>query len=150
MIDPFTAFAIAQSAVAGIKQAFALGQDIQGVAGDLTKFFDAKDEVFKAIHTSRSDSATAMDLAIKASNLAQQEKEIREYLIYTGQGDIWEDFLFQRNKIMAARKADELRARLAIEKKKKERDEMLELVFWSVFGFLVCGAIISLTFALLV
>jgi len=41
MIDPVTAFAMAQAAVAGIKKAVALGKDISGLVGEFSRFFDA-------------------------------------------------------------------------------------------------------------
>ena len=41
MLDPFTAFAAAQAAVKGIQAAIKLGKDINGIASDLGKFFEA-------------------------------------------------------------------------------------------------------------
>ena len=48
MIDPFTAFAAAQAMVKGIQAAIKLGKDVQGIAADLGKFFEAKDVVQQA------------------------------------------------------------------------------------------------------
>ena len=47
MIDPITAFAAARAAVSGIQAAIKLGKDLQGITGDVIKFFDAKDVVAK-------------------------------------------------------------------------------------------------------
>ncbi len=48
MIDPFTAFAAAQAAVAGIQKAIKLGKDVNGLVGEFSRFFDARDAVQKA------------------------------------------------------------------------------------------------------
>ena len=45
MIDPFTAFAMAQGAVKGIKSAMQLGKDINGLYNDFSQFFQAADAV---------------------------------------------------------------------------------------------------------
>ena len=41
MIDPFTAFAAAQTAVSAIKKGIQLGKDIGGISNDLAKFAGA-------------------------------------------------------------------------------------------------------------
>ena len=41
MIDPITAFATAQTAVAAIKKGIQLGKDIGGISSDLAKFAGA-------------------------------------------------------------------------------------------------------------
>ena len=47
MIDPITAFAVAQGAIKGIQAAIKMGKDVQGITNDVMKFFDAKDKVAK-------------------------------------------------------------------------------------------------------
>jgi undecaprenyl pyrophosphate phosphatase UppP len=41
MIDPITAFAVAQSAIKGVQAAIKMGKDIQGISADVMKFFEA-------------------------------------------------------------------------------------------------------------
>jgi len=45
MIDPFTAFAVAQSAVSAIKKGIQLGRDIGGISNDLAKFAGALSDI---------------------------------------------------------------------------------------------------------
>ena len=45
MIDPFTAFAAAQTAVSAIKRGIQLGKDIGGISSDLAKFAGAISDI---------------------------------------------------------------------------------------------------------
>ena len=45
MIDPFTAFAMAQGAVKGIKAAVQLGKDVSGLYKEFSQFYHAADQV---------------------------------------------------------------------------------------------------------
>ena len=49
MIDPITAFAVAQGAIKGVQAAIKMGKEINAISGDLMKFFEAKDVVAKAV-----------------------------------------------------------------------------------------------------
>ena len=45
MVDPFTAFAAAQTAVSAIKKGIQLGKDIGGISSDLAKFAGAISDI---------------------------------------------------------------------------------------------------------
>ena len=84
MIDPFTAFAAAQAAVKGIQAAIKLGKDVQGIASDLSKFFEAKDIVQQAANNPKkfkSDTAQALETVMQAKQLAEAETELKNTLI---------------------------------------------------------------------
>jgi pyruvoyl-dependent arginine decarboxylase (PvlArgDC) len=74
-MDPVTAFAAAQAAVAGIQKAIKLGKDINGLIGEFGKFFDAKDVVQKAANDNakkgQSDTARAMEVVMQANALRE-------------------------------------------------------------------------------
>lgn len=126
MIDPFTAFAAAQAAVKGIKAAIALGKDIQSASGDILKFFDAKDTLTvastnpKKAGVKRSDMARAAELVLQAHQIQKAEADLREYLIYTGNAQLWDQMMVERNRIQAERRADEAKAKKAHAKKLEE------------------------------
>lgn len=111
-MDPLTAFAAAQTAVATIKKAVALGKDISGLIKEFSNFFDAKDVIQKAINDKgkkgQSDTGKALELVMQAEQLRHAEDELKHLLIYGyGQPGLWEQLLTERNKIRQARDKQE-------------------------------------------
>jgi hypothetical protein len=137
MIDPFTAFAAAQAAVKGIQAAIKLGKDVQGIAADLGKFFEAKDVVQQAANNPKkfkSDTAQALETVMQAKQLADAEADLKNMLIWSGNADVWEGVLLERNNIIQKRKRAEMDAALAKEKKRQQIMEALSMAFWiSIF-----------------
>jgi hypothetical protein len=137
MIDPFTAFAAAQAAVKGIQAAIKLGKDVQGIAADLGKFFEAKDVVQQAANNPKkfkSDTAQALETVMQAKQLADAEADLKNMLIWSGNADVWEGVLLERNNIIQKRKRVEMDAALAKEKKRQQIMEALSMAFWiSIF-----------------
>jgi hypothetical protein len=139
MIDPITisaAFAIAKSTIAGVKEAIQMGKDLQECSGDLIKFFEHRDTVAKAaVHDkkkSKSDMGQALDTVMQAKALRDAERELKEKLIWSGQGDVWEAIQAEYNMIVANRKRAE---REAEAKAKRRREEMAETVNILLIGF---------------
>jgi len=133
MIDPFTAFAAAQAAVKGIQAAIKLGKDVQGIAADLSKFFEAKDIVQQAANNPKkfkSDTAQALETVMQAKQLAEAETELKNTLIWSGNADVWEGVLLERNNIIQRRKKVEMEEALAKAKKRQQIMETLSMLFW--------------------
>ena len=125
MIDPLTAFAAAQAAVKGVKAAIALGKDIQAVSGDLMKFFEAKDVVQKAAAKpkssfAQSDTAQAFEIVMQAKILADAERELNNFMVMSGNADLWQQLMIERNRIIQQRKVEEILAKKHAEKHKEE------------------------------
>ncbi len=120
MIDPITAFATAQAAVAGIQKAIKLGKDINGLVGEFGKFFDAKDIVQKAANDKakkgQSDTGKAMEIVMQANALREAEEQLKHQLVYGGYPELWEMMLKERMKIKQAREKAE-RASIIARKK---------------------------------
>ena len=137
MIDPFTAFAAAQAAVKGIQAAIKLGKDVQGIASDLSKFFEAKDIVQQAANNPKkfkSDTAQALETVMQAKQLVEAETELKNTLIWSGNADVWENVLLERNNIIQRRKKAEMEAAMTKAKKRQQIMEAVSMVFWiSVF-----------------
>ena len=116
-MDPITAFAAAQAAVAGIQKAIKLGKDINQIIGEFGKFFDAKDVVQKAANDSaksgKSDTARAMEIVMQANALREAEEHLKHQLVYGGYPELWEMMLRERMKIRQAREKAEREARIA-------------------------------------
>ena len=131
MIDPVTAFVAAQTAVATIKKAMALGKDITSIIGEFGKFFDAKDVVQKAVNDAgkkgQSDTSKALETVMQAEQLRQYEDELKHLLMYGyGQAGLWDQLLLERNKI---RQAKERGARELERKRKKVAKQRID---WAI------------------
>ena len=123
MIDPFTAFAAAQAAVKGIQAAIKLGKDVQGIAADLSKFFEAKDIVQQAANNPKkfkSDTAQALETVMQAKQLVEAETELKNTLIGSGNADVYYEMQAERLRMIEERRAEDRR----IEKQKQKDREM--------------------------
>lgn len=145
MIDPITAFAAAQAAVAGIQKAIKLGKDINGLVGEFGKFFDAKDIVQKAANDKakkgQSDTGKAMEIVMQANALREAEEQLKHQLVYGGYPELWDMMLRERMKIKQERAKAE-RAAL-IERKRVSAQRLLAaqivgaLITVSIMGGLI-------------
>ena len=139
MIDPITAFAAAQTAIKGVKAAIALGKDIQAVSSDLMKFFEAKDVVQKAASKpkssfAQSDTAAAFEIVMQAKQLADAERELNNYFVMSGNADLWQQLLVERNNIIQQRKTQEI---LDERNAKAKAEEMEDFLTWLMAGALI-------------
>jgi hypothetical protein len=119
-MDPLTAFAAAQAAVAGIQKAIKLGKDINGLVGEFGKFFDAKDIVQKAANDKakkgQSDTGKAMEIVMQANALREAEEQLKHQLVYGGYPELWAMMLTERMKIKQAREKAERASKIARKK----------------------------------
>lgn len=151
MIDPFTAFAAAQAAVKGIKAAIAIGKDIQSASNDILKFFDAKDTLTvastnpKKAGVKRSDMARAAELVMQAHQIQKAEADLREYLIYTGNAQIWDQIMVERNRIQSERRAEEARTKKAKAKKLKQVQDAITLTMGAILLSILIYLTINIT-----
>ena len=140
MIDPITisaAFALAKSTIAGVQEAIQMGKDLQECSGDLIKFFEHRDTVAKAavqdkIKKPKSDMGQALESVMQVKALRDAETKLKEQLIWSGQGDVWEAIQAEYNMIVANRKRDE---REAEAKAKNRRENLAETIDILLIGF---------------
>ena len=142
MIDPITAFATAQAAVAGIQKAIKLGKDINGLVGEFGKFFDARDVVQKAANDAgkagKSDTGRAMEIVMQANALREAEEALKHQLVYGGYPELWEMMLKERMKIKQAREKAERQAKIERKRVVAQRILMAQIV-----GGAICVGIIG-------
>lgn len=124
MIDPVSitvAFAVAQKTVSGIKQAIALGKDINSLYGQFARFFENSDKVhassvqLKAKADTLTDGqirALSIQIAMQSKALRDAEKELKDLLVWTGNKDVWDEMMAERVRMY--------KERAAIEKKRLE------------------------------
>ena len=155
MIDPITAFALAKAAIAGVQEAIQMGKDLHECSGDLIKFFEHRDVVAKAAvqdkgKKPRSEMGQALDTVMQAKALRDAEKKLKEQLIYSGQGDVWESIQAEYNRIQAENRREEREAEAAARHKREQLAEMVEGLFYGFVGCLVGGLICWGTFEFVV
>jgi len=144
MIDPITAFATAQAAVKGVKAAIALGKDIHAISGDMMKFFEAKDIVQKAASKPKtgfagSDTAQAFEIVMQAKQLADAERELNNYMVMSGNADLWQQLMVERNNIIQRRKTQEILDAKHAKKKQEDWDELINWILGGAIIILVLG-----------
>jgi hypothetical protein len=153
MLDPISAFAIAQGAIKGIQAAIKMGKDVQGITNDVMKFFDAKDKVAKeAVKDPKkkysSDTSQAMSTVMQLHELNKAEEELKWHFINQGQSQLWSQILLERNSIVQRRRTQEILDARAAKNRKQEIDEAITmalciLVAAAIF-FLVAWGIIAM------
>jgi len=131
-VDPITAFAAAQAAVAGIQKAIKLGKDVNGLIGEFSRFFDARDTVQKAANDAgkagKSDTGRAMEIVMQANQLRESEEQLKHMLVYGGYPELWEMMLKERMKIKQAREKAERIAEAERKKISAQRMLMAQVV----------------------
>jgi len=159
-MDPITiglAFAAAQSAVSHIKQAIALGKDINSLVGQFGKFFESSDAIHrervkikvKASIQGKTDAELgheALQIAMHSDALRQQERELKDMILWQlGKPELWEHMIRERTRLFKeraeAQRADE--ERQMAHKKKVADMGMLAMYFLAgsvvVFAFSMVG-----------
>ena len=115
MIDPFTAFATAQTAVAAIKKGIQLGKDIGGISSDLAKFAGAISDLNFAHKRSEhqpwyavllgGDGDNAMDIFAKKKQAEAMRAEIKQFIQFSYGQSAWEELLFIEAQVRKDRQA---------------------------------------------
>ena len=129
MIDPISALAGIQQAVALVKKMSATVDDVASLGPVLGKYFDAKSSATKAMVQGKKKGGSNMGTAIQIEMALEQakdfENELQMLFMQAGKVDVWNNI-----KLRAAQmdKADAIAAREereAAERKKKEMEEEL-------------------------
>ncbi len=136
MIDPFTAFAVAQAAVSAIKKGISLGKDIAGISNDLVKFAGAYSDIGFA-HKQKEDAPwyailfgspgpSAMDIFAKKKQAEALRAEVKQYIQFGFGQAAWEELLI-------------IEAQVRKEKQKTlyRREEIKQTIITWILGTLV-------------
>jgi hypothetical protein len=128
MIDPVTigiAFVTAQKTVGYIKQAIALGKDINSLGGQFAKFFQHCDTVYSSNLKLQEKSSSMTDGQIRALSiqtamqskaLRDAEKQLKDLLIWSGNKDVWDEMMSERIRMYKERAEAERKHREIIAK----------------------------------
>lgn len=181
MLDPVTigvAFAGAQAAVKGIKEVIALGKDVGDISEKVVEFFNHQTVVEHAARKAQLEerkvtsginkkpkkslqelTTEAFDIVYKERQLQRQQYEIYELLIWSGNGDLWDAMVKQRDllrKQQQEEEAEELRLQFIRERQMAERKQLfidigmcvvafliLGLIFWGIVEFMIAEGMVA-------
>ena len=143
MFDPVTigiAFVTAQKTVGYIKQAVALGKDVNSLYKQFSSFFINCDTVHSAstalkgkvdnsLLTDGQIRAQALQIAMQSKALRDAEKELKDMLIWSGNGDVWDEMMAERVRMYKERTALEKRLK---ETKAKAHADMIDRVLMGI------------------
>jgi len=154
-MDPITiglAFSAAQSAVSHIKQAIALGKDVNSLVGQFSKFFESSDAIHrerskvkaKASRLGKTDAELgkeALEIAMHSDALRQAERELKDMILWQlGKPQIWEQMIQERTRLFKERaEAERAEEERKLAHKKKMADMfMFGMYFIGFAAFLFC------------
>jgi hypothetical protein len=145
MIDPITAVAMATSAFKTVQKMVSMGREIEDTLGQVGKWYGAVSDfneakrqaenppLFKKLVAPKSIEQEALELFAQTKKIQQQEKDLRELLMYTYGASAYQELLNMRRSIREQRE----KTVYAQERRRKE-------IFWgtvqSAALVLICGA----------
>lgn len=157
MIDPISiglAFTAAQSAISGIKQAIAMGKDVNSIIGQVGHFFQAADQVhtasIKAKHGAmdKSDAEIgrlALEFAMRSNQLREDERALKDMIYWQlGKPQIWEEMIAERTRLLKEKRDGEEAVAKA---KQAHKEKMAQYGMLSMY--LISGGIVIASFAMM-
>lgn len=145
MIDPITALAAVQSAVALIKKASKTVDDVASLGPMIGKYFEAKHTATKAVAQAKKKGGSSMgkaieiELALKAQK--DFEQELQNLFFSTNNMDIWQN-IKKRASDMDAANAEQARKDSVAEAKRKRREQEITEIIIAVTVVVVVVATI--------
>ena len=115
MIEIAAAISLATSTFNALKKGMEAGREIEDMMGYYGKWFEAKEALsenainsqnqplVKKLFSGSSIEAQALEITTAKHKIKQMEKELYEYLLYTGQQEFYNDMMRERRAIREAR-----------------------------------------------
>jgi hypothetical protein len=148
VIDPLTALAGIQAAVALIKKVSKTVDDVSSLGPVLGKYFDAKSTATKAAvqaKKSKSSMGTAIQIEMALDQAKRFEDELQLLFMQAGKIDVWNKIKSRAAAMDVESAHDARKEKEAAAKRKKEMDEVIELVLMALVFFILLGAITYFT-----
>ena len=152
MIDPISALAGIQAAVALIKKVSKTVDDVSSLGPVLGKYFDAKSTATKAAvqaKKSKSSMGTAIQIEMALDQARRFEDELQLLFMQAGKVDVWNKIKSRAAAMDVESAHDARKEKEAAARHKKEMDEVIELVLMALVFFILVGAIIYFTLGIL-
>ena len=150
MIEITAAVALANAGFQALKKGLEAGQELKDMHSSLSQFFEGYDQVAEAkiecetaspavkFFKGKSIDAQAAEIVLARHNKLSQEKQLREWLIYSGQSEIWHDLVRTRRELTQKR----MEAKRALAKRNNDLIDLTIIIIASVaiVTFLVFSA----------
>jgi len=152
VIDPLTALAGIQAAVALIKKVSKTVDDVSSLGPVLGKYFDAKSTATKAVvqaKKSKSSMGTAIQIEMALDQAKRFEDELQLLFMQSGKIDVWNKIKSRAAAMDVESAHDARREREAAAKHKQEMDDVIELALLAVIFFSLVGVILYFTIGIL-
>lgn len=138
MIDPLTALAGIQSAVALIKKVSKTVDDVSSLGPVLGKYFDAKSTASKALVAAKNSGkksamATAIEIEMALHQTEQFERQLQMLFMQTGKIDVWNKIKARANAMDIESAHQARRSKESAARQQEKNQQMLEIAFASVF-----------------
>lgn len=150
MIDPITALAAIQSAVALVKKVSKTVDDVASLGPVLGKYFDAKSTATKAAvqaknSGNKSSMGTAIEIEMAIHQAEQFERELQMLFMTCGKIDVWNKIKNRAAQMDVDAAHEARKVRELAEKRKRELQENIEtgfavLLLVAVAAFLMWGS----------
>ena len=145
MIDPLTALAGIQSAVALIKKVSKTVDDVSSLGPVLGKYFDAKSTASKAVvqaKKSKSSMGTAIQIEMALDQAKRFEDELQLLFMQSGKIDVWNKIKSRAAAMDVEAAHDARREKEAAARHKRELEDLVETVLLGIIlTALVLGTI---------
>jgi hypothetical protein len=151
MLDPVTAFATASAAYSFVKKAVEAGREIEDIGGQLGTWFSACADLKQAEEDSRdpplfkkllhkgSVEQEAVENLMRRKKIEQQEKELRELIVYRFGVDTYREMMEERRQIRNSRE------RVAeLQRKKKAKMFQNIIVIGLIVAILILPVAVSM------
>ena len=152
MLDPLTALAGIQAAVALIKKVSKTVDDVSSLGPVLGKYFDAKSTATKAVvqaKKSKSSMGVAIQIEMALDQAKRFEAELQLLFMQAGRIDVWNKIKERAAAIDVEAAHDARREKEALAKHKKEVEEAIEIVLLALVFFALIGFVVYLSFTIL-
>ena len=156
-MDPITiglAFTAAQSAIGHIKQAIALGKDVNSIIGQVGHFFEAADQVhmasIKAKHgamgqTDAQLGRQALEFAMRSNQLREDERVLKDMIYWQlGKPQIWQEMIAERTRLLKEKREGEEALAKAKQTHKEKMAQYGMLAMYTLAAGIVITAFIML------
>lgn len=136
-MDPISAMATASAAFGAIKKGFAVGRDIEQMAGDLSRWMGAMSDleqaekeaknppIFKKLFAGQSVEQEAIAAFANKEKAKQQRYELQQWISLTMGKSKWDSLVAMEGQIRKQRKE-------TLYKQRERRQKFVEIVAWTL------------------
>ena len=151
MIDPLTALAGIQAAVALIKKVSKTVDDVSSLGPVLGKYWDAKAVATKAAvqaKKSKSSMSVALQIELFLDEAKRFENQLELMFMQSGRVDVWNKIKSRAAAMDVEAAHDARREKEIAERRKKEIDEVIELALLGLVFTAMLGVITYFVFGI--